>query len=333
MNKWRAYDLLRNFEHQFCSLSYVIDPYAGECHYNCLYCYAPKNQSDDAPYSVKAIISQAKKTKSIVRIGGFSDPLPPSEISEKKCFELMNLLADEEIPYTLVTKSTLLTQPPYLSILRRSKAVVQISLCFADDKWRKQIEPNLPSIQERLDGIKLLLDAGITVIVRINPLFPMYPDQTFSAYSQDLPEPSLDLFSPKLFQILGEIGVKYCIVGFASLTHLQVKVIEEATGINLYSYMSEENALKQKGLIYSSSELVAYFSFLKAYAQQFGLTLSSCYLGQPPSFYKKLIQRDLSRENDCCLLSNFLGKNRLVRRKPIMITLFNSLLSRIIDEG
>jgi DNA repair photolyase len=73
--------------------------------------------------------------------------------------------------------------PPFL---------MEVSLAFWREEARQAYDPGAPSIVERMEGIRLLRQAGIPVALRIDPLFPRAPfrnksDRTYRDF--DLPEP------------------------------------------------------------------------------------------------------------------------------------------------
>ena len=53
--------------------------------------------------------------------------------------------------------------------------VVEISLTFWRDAARAFYEPGAPSVEKRIQGIQTLHDAGIPLVLRIDPLFPRSP--------------------------------------------------------------------------------------------------------------------------------------------------------------
>ncbi len=52
---------------------------------------------------------------------------------------------------------------------------MEVSLIFWDNAQRRKIEPGAPSVAERLEGITQLCRKGVTVALRLDPLFPRLP--------------------------------------------------------------------------------------------------------------------------------------------------------------
>jgi DNA repair photolyase len=52
---------------------------------------------------------------------------------------------------------------------------MEVSVAFWREEARKVYDPDAPSIQDRLDGIRRLRQAGVSVTLRIDPLFPRLP--------------------------------------------------------------------------------------------------------------------------------------------------------------
>ena len=88
---------------------------------------------------------------------------------------ILNELKDANIKLTVVTKSDLILRD--IEILKHFKNLeVAFSISTLNEKFKKEIEPNSPSIKRRLDALKQLHDAGIKTIVYVSPIFPELTD-------------------------------------------------------------------------------------------------------------------------------------------------------------
>jgi DNA repair photolyase len=169
---------------------YVINPYVG-CQHGCSYCYArfmkrftghrePWGQFVDvkvnAPELLRWEITKKKPDK--VWISGVCDPYQPIEAIYKLTRQCLEILAENNWPVVVQTKSPLVTRD--LDILKRGKDFeVGFSIATADDNIRKLFEPEAPVIEDRLRALDQLHRVGIRTYVMIAPMLPG---------AEDLPE-------------------------------------------------------------------------------------------------------------------------------------------------
>jgi len=175
----------------FCGVPFRLDSYK-TCSFNCLYCYARtrggnfgfQKQSFADPCKLEKLVRAAliyKKTSNAIleclfrkvplHWGGMSDPFQPCENKHKISLMILQILKEYNYPIIISTKSDLLIKEPYLSILKKyPNLIVQISLSTSNDSLRKKLEPNVPSVNKRLNIIKTLSLNGIRTYCRIQPL-------------------------------------------------------------------------------------------------------------------------------------------------------------------
>lgn len=105
--------------------------------------------------------------------GGMSDPFQPCERKYRISLKMLHTMNEYNYPLIISTKSNLLTSKPYLSILKNySSLIVQISLCTSNDMLRQEIEPNAPSVGQRIKTISELSENGVEVCCRLQPFIP-----------------------------------------------------------------------------------------------------------------------------------------------------------------
>jgi DNA repair photolyase len=162
---------------------YVINPYVG-CQHNCLYCYAhfmkrftghrePWGQFVDvkvnAPDLLKSEINRKKPGK--VWISGVCDPYQPLEAKYKLTGRCLEILAQNNWPVVVQTRSPLVLRD--MDIIKKGRSFeVGLSITTADDHIRKIFEPNAPPIKERVRALDELHHAGIKTYVMIAPILP-----------------------------------------------------------------------------------------------------------------------------------------------------------------
>jgi DNA repair photolyase len=162
---------------------YVINPYTG-CQHNCSYCYArfmkrftghqePWGQFVDvkvnAPDLLKVEITRKKKGK--IWISGVCDPYQPLEAKYKLTRQCLEILAQNNWPVILQTRSPLLLRDK--DILKKGKDFeAGFSITTADDSIRRLFEPAAPPIEERIRALDELHRDGIRTYVMIAPILP-----------------------------------------------------------------------------------------------------------------------------------------------------------------
>lgn len=201
-----------------CPVPLKLNTYRG-CEYDCQYCSVPeitKTWNDresiiplDLDYLEKYLretaegidktyLHQLLKMKLPIQIGVLSDPFQPCESEYRNTYDAMELLMRYNQPYILVTKGTMFTEPEYLEILKNSQAMIQLTLITLDQDLSSRLEPNAPTVQERLDAIKILHDNNIPCQIRYWPIIPGVND-----------DPT------ELFKKVSEYGASDIVAGFA----------------------------------------------------------------------------------------------------------------------
>lgn len=170
---------------KLCEFPIRFDTYTG-CSHLCKYCFARgfaskngdisvvKDRGESAYNELKRFIGghRTKVTEWCdwdipLHWGGMSDPFQPLE---RKCgisLRCLELLRDEQYPFIVSTKGSLVAEEPYLSVIAQCNAVVQISMvCSSYDK----MEQGAPTFEERLSMVSRLNEAGVKrVITRAQP--------------------------------------------------------------------------------------------------------------------------------------------------------------------
>jgi DNA repair photolyase len=110
--------------------------------------------------------------------GGVSDSYQQSEKEFKVTRQVLEVLREYQLPVFLITKSDLVLRD--IDILKDINEVAHVninfSVAFADDALKKKFEPYSPSIDERLDALKMLREAGIHSGVMGLPVIPHVAD-------------------------------------------------------------------------------------------------------------------------------------------------------------
>jgi DNA repair photolyase len=185
---------------------YCINVYTG-CSHRCVYCYAAGYERAQANIKKDFQTLILKDMQDLqrfdvppapVHLSNSTDPFQPleREFSHTKC-ALEQILANRHrfTTVTILTKNPLLAaQPDYLDLFRELADlpahhprheeftgkglpgfVIEVSLAFWRETARSVYDPGAPTVEERIQGIGLLRQAGIPVVLRIDPLLPRSP--------------------------------------------------------------------------------------------------------------------------------------------------------------
>lgn len=178
----------------FCGLPLRLDTYAG-CALSCTYCFARlrggnantnriryadpnliitkfKNALEQVERTT-GLVAELIRNKTPLHFGGMSDPFQPVEKKEKISLQVLQYLCSINYPVVISTKSTLLSEPEYLNVLRSNKnIVVQFSFSTLEDNISEIVEPFSFPPSEILKSISKLSEAGVNTTVRWQPYIP-----------------------------------------------------------------------------------------------------------------------------------------------------------------
>lgn len=171
-----------------------INPYRG-CEHGCIYCYARPNHAyvdlspgQDFETEIFCKENAAEVLRDSLRKPGYrcqpvvlgtaTDPYQPAERERRLTRELIQVLADCQHPFSLITKSTLVLRDLDLiaPMARAGRASVTVSVTTLDNRLKAQLEPRASGGKERLRAIRELSRAGVPVSVLVAPVIPFIND-------------------------------------------------------------------------------------------------------------------------------------------------------------
>lgn len=226
----------------FCSIPLRLDSYKG-CTHSCLYCFSqclnnrkynyfkkPKSakpellkkllKNNENQKSRYGVISSCLRHRLPLHFGSISDPFQPIEKIQKVSFNILQILCDFNYPTVISTKSSLITSPEYISILKQLPVSVQVSFSTFTEELAAVIEPNAPSPIERLRMLEKLSSLGIWTVVRLQPF--LYPIEKVN----DIP-----------LKTISEVGVKHVMLEHLRIptnsSHESRKRLDNAIGANM----------------------------------------------------------------------------------------------------
>ncbi len=158
-----------------CPKKLTMNPYTG-CDHGCLYCYASSYVPDFTVCRPKkdqlaSLQREAAKLKGeTVSISNSSDPYPRIEATLGWTRQCLELLTESNCRIQIITKSNMVTRDD--DLLSKVPSTVAITVTTDDEKLARALEPHAPSSSERLRAAQDLINKGIPVSIRIDPIIP-----------------------------------------------------------------------------------------------------------------------------------------------------------------
>lgn len=171
-----------------------INPYRG-CAHACTYCYARLTHwyldqdgvrdwssrifvKVNAPEVLRGELARPAWRREQVHIGTATDPYQPAEGAYRITRRILEVLRDAATPVALVTKSTMVVRDRDVlrELARGPGAVVMFSLTTVDPALAREIEPDVPPPQRRLEAMRALGEAGVATGVFLAPVLPGITD-------------------------------------------------------------------------------------------------------------------------------------------------------------
>ncbi len=197
------------------SVDYALNPYVG-CAHGCVYCYAVfmkrftghrEEWGEFVDVRVNAAEVLARQLKRAipgnVSLCTVTDAYQPVERQyglARAC--LQALAAHPEFPTSVLTKSALVLRD--LDVLREMKgAEVAFTITTLNEGVRRILEPRASPVQQRLDTLARLHEAGIPTWVFFGPALPVFSDT----------EEAVDAF----FAAMGQVGAGHVLVDTLNL--------------------------------------------------------------------------------------------------------------------
>lgn len=255
----------------------LTEPYGGYCTVGCAFCYV---NSGFRGYRGSGLISvpvdygaQVRKMLSVTKssaagyFSSFTDPFLPLEDvyhnTQRGAEEFVRL----GLPVFFLSR---MSYPGWaFDLLRQNKySYAQKSINTPDpDDWKK-LSPGALSLQDHLDEIKALSQAGIYVSIQVNPIIAGVTSH------EDI---------ERLFEMLKEAGASHVIVKFVeagySWAPAMVDRINKRFGDNrgrAFSELFQENGAGNQKTIVEAYRREGFERY-RAKAQSLGLTFSLCY--------------------------------------------------------
>jgi len=192
----RARSIISRNDSPDIGFSQSINPYRG-CEHGCVYCYARPSHAylelspgldfetklfakTNAAELLRTELSKPGYAPSPIAIGANTDCYQPIERKFRITRQIVEILAECEHPFTMVTKSALVERDLDLLAPMAKKNLVKVfvSIGSLDRALARKLEPRAASPQRRMDVLRNLAQAGVPCGVMVAALIPGLNDKT-----------------------------------------------------------------------------------------------------------------------------------------------------------
>lgn len=185
------YALALTSQFYFCSLPLRLDTYS-HCTFGCTYCFASARGGDrsgqfsvinDEKFErrlfrvlrqgeVNSVLDEFVARRVPIHMGGMTDPFSSLERRSGASLRVLEILASNQYPTVISTKSDLFASKPYVDVLSDGQFVVQCSMSSTDDELLADIDCGTPGPSRLTHAAAVATDSGIPVAFRVQPLLP-----------------------------------------------------------------------------------------------------------------------------------------------------------------
>lgn len=168
-------------------IDYHMNLYKG-CNFGCVYC---DNMSDTyhikdfskikvKENALKILENElvSKNNKGVISFGSLSDPYNKLEKDLELTRSALKLINKHGFGVSIDTKSDLILRDIDIlkEISKNNNVIIKISLCTTSENLSRKLEPNAPSINKRLNTLKVLHENGIYAGILLMPILPFITD-------------------------------------------------------------------------------------------------------------------------------------------------------------
>jgi DNA repair photolyase len=209
-----------------------------------------------------------------LRIGMNTDPFQRIEKYEHITYDILKLLKYYKYPYILLTKNRLVADDQYLSLYNQDISYLQITITTMNAEISSKMERGASTPQDRLEALQKLVGEKLRVAVRINPMFPIFPDGHYTDATKSNSLGLLNVFSWDLVERICEYKPSTVIAGFLRVESQKThRWLENEAGINLRPYFWRHKSRKY----FSREEIEVYYKKCKAICDAHNVPFTVCF--------------------------------------------------------
>lgn len=321
--------------YSICPIPFKFDPYIG-CNYGCKYCFArdivsfarktqknlTKEETSFCSFSVCDVDYFRKwvsytlnkestnlernmfKNRIPLKIGVVSDPFPLIENKEKITYNILKILNEIDYPVQISTKNPSILESyidDFIFDNRIPNWALSVTLITINENIRKQIEPNAPTVQQRLDSIKNIINKGVNVTVRIQPIIYPYIMNEIKDFIKKL----------------SDIGVKTVIVEGLKIKCMLDKnekkiysEIGDILGYDILKFYKENGEKDGTDYIIAHNDKLKYIEEFKKYGEIYNVEIN---VGDNDC-------RNCSNSDECCNTKNLRNHKTFLQCENLLHT-------------
>ena len=309
-----------------CFHRFEIDTYGRGCTHNCTYCYAKsylsvrKYWNEPMPFPIDiseirhifATVFETGKRHKLrsflekripLRIGSMSDSFMWLDKKYKVTQELLKILKFYDYPYLVFTRSDLVADDEYLKLMDPSLASIQMSISSINEEMTRIIEPGAPPPSRRLAALQKLAKEGFWTTVRINPLFPIYPDGYFTNPNFDHTKEikPFEYFAWDMIDVIAQHNVPTVLAGIVRLYQPNIRFMSKALGWDIRETFETSDKFQRDYIDFSLSEANYYYKKIQNLSAAKGMRFTTCYIGGDTEGAGFEFNQNLwSNKADCC---------------------------------
>ncbi|MFT4122459.1 MAG: Rv2578c family radical SAM protein [Microbacteriaceae bacterium] len=174
--------------------AWTINPYRG-CSHACVYCFARRSHEYlhldagtdfdreiivklNVAEMLRAELRRRREPPSAVALGTNTDPYQRAEGRYRLMPGILEALAEHRVPFSVLTKGTLLRRdlPLIAEASRRVRVDLALSIAVFDEELQRALEPGTPSTAARLATVRAVREAGLGCAVFMMPVLPHLTD-------------------------------------------------------------------------------------------------------------------------------------------------------------
>lgn len=170
------------------------------CSHGCRYCFAPACMRKSADEWHNTIVARKnaillfekdaatlfdKRDKRHILFSFLSDPYQPLERTERLTHQALQIVQRYRLNSKILTKGSIDLIQGDLSLMKKARTQLGITVCFVDDSSRAYWEPNASPADDRLELLKEAHNMGIYTWVSLEPVID--PEQALEVIRKAAP--------------------------------------------------------------------------------------------------------------------------------------------------
>jgi len=116
----------------------------------------------------------AKLRGELISIANSSDPYPNLETKTGLMRKCLEILSRRDCKIQIVTKLSLVVRD--VGFLKKVPSMITLTITTENDNISRILEPHAPSPSERIETAEILVEKGIRVSIRVDPIIPFVND-------------------------------------------------------------------------------------------------------------------------------------------------------------